>query len=62
MADVFSNAHKANARAAEKKQVEDAKAAAKQVTDKKLLDGMKPKFNDIPKYRFKDAFKFGGPI
>lgn len=61
MSDPFQNAHKANARAAEKKQVEDTKAASKQVTVKKLLDGMKPVFNDIPPYKPRDPFRFGGP-
>lgn len=59
--DIFARSHKANARDAIKKQIEDAKAAAKQATAKKMLDNMKPVFNDLKKYKFKDVFKFSGP-
>lgn len=61
VSDVFSNAHKAKARADEKQVEKDAAAQAKQATAKQMLDNMKPAFNDLPHYKFRDVFKLGLP-
>jgi predicted Holliday junction resolvase-like endonuclease len=61
MGDVFSEAHKAKAksdnREAAKQELEQHKAEVA----KRMLERMKPVFNDLPVYRPKDAFKLGLP-
>lgn len=59
MTDPFQQKHRADERAAEKQVQKDAVDQAKQATARRMLDKMKPVFNDLPVYRPKDAFRFG---
>lgn len=59
ISDPFQQKHRADERAAEKQVQKDAVDQAKQATARRMLDKMKPVFNDIPPYKFKDVFKLG---
>lgn len=59
MTDPFQQKHRADERAAKKQVQKDTIDQAKQATARRMLDKMKPVFNDIPVYRPRDPLKLG---
>lgn len=71
MSDIFAEAHRRTSASdpfSEKhskdrtKAIIDArKAAETQAAKQRMAERAKPKFNDLPGYKFRDAFKLSGP-
>lgn len=59
--DPFQDKHKADARSANQKAAQEILDQRKAAATKRLLDNMKQPFNDLPRHKFKDVFKFSGP-
>ena len=57
--DPFQRNHKANARAAEQKAAKDATERAAAEAKARLAAKQRPKFNDLPTYTPRDAFRWG---
>jgi hypothetical protein len=58
MTDVFAEAHKTKAKADNREAAKQELARHKQETAQRMLERMKPVFNDLPHYKPRDAFKW----
>jgi hypothetical protein len=59
MADPFTESHRAKEKADNREAARQELARIKQEAAKRMLDRMKPVFNDLPTYKIRHSFKFG---